>query len=302
MRNLYFIPVFLFVFACGNSTEEIGGEIKEFITDSAPEIDSTSVSPIITDSVRTEMELYFSGDMIATIETYLINYEKVQTDTALQQSYLDGIAVCEDLSEEFDKPKTDRVEELVADGTIYALYEALQYFNGKLGPLYFTCVAECTELDFCYDLKIFKEKAIATNGKADDDFAELLHFVQGDFGYAGYFNFKVWDKQYWDYGGSNTLGDGTVLKVIKRIQKFETTHQIFSEQVALIRTDVFDMLTSSHAYEYSVEEVLAEYNKIFKLNYFSGEELEAIQKKYDEIKTAPDTFQFDCEEGNCSFG
>jgi hypothetical protein len=302
MRNFYFIPVLFFVFSCGNSTEEIGGEIKEFITDSAPEIDSTGVSPIIADSVMTEMQLYFSSDMIATIESYLINYENAQTDTALQQNYLDGLKICESLSEEFDTPKTERVEQLVADGTIYALYEALQYFNGKLGPLYFTCVAECTELDFCYDLKIFKEKATLTNGKSDDDFVELLHFVQGDFGYAGYFNFKVWDKQYWDYGGSNTLGDGKVLKVIKRIQKFETTHQIFSEQVTLIRADVVDMLTSSHAYEYSVEEVLAEYNKIFKLNYFSGEELEAIQTKYNEIKTAPETFQFDCEAGNCSFG
>lgn len=302
MKKYYFLPVFLIVFSCGNSTEEIGGEIKEFITDSAPEIDSTLVSPIIADSVITEMQLYFSSDMIAAIESYLINYENAQTDTALQQNYLDGIKLCEALSEEFDSPKTDRVEELVADGTIYSLYESLLYFNGKLGPLYFTCVAECTELDFCYDLKIFKAKAISTIGKADDDFAELLHYVQGDFGYAGYFNFKVWDKQYWDYGGSNTLGDGTVLNVIKRIQKFETTHQIFSEQVALIRTDVFDMLTSPHSYEYSLEEVLAEYNKIIKLNYFSGEELEAIQKQYNEIKTAPENFQFNCEEGNCSFG
>jgi hypothetical protein len=302
MRIFYFIPVFLIAISCGNATEEIGGEMKEFITDAAPEADSSFVFTGIADSVMTEMQRYFSSELIDTIETLVINFENAQTDTALQQTYLNGLKICKDIYDEFENPQTKHSKELLAEGDIYSLHEELQSLNGKLGPLYFTCVAECTDLDICYDIKIFKAKALKTVGKADDAFAELLHFVQGDFGYAGYFDFKVWDIQYWDYGGSNKLGDGTVLDVIKRIQKFETTHQIFGEQVALIRTDVVDMLTSPHAYEYSLEEVLAEYNKIFKLNYFSGEELEAIQKQYNEIKSSPANFQFKCEEGNCTFG
>ncbi|MBK9591825.1 MAG: hypothetical protein IPO32_10065 [Crocinitomicaceae bacterium] len=302
MRIFYFIPVFLIVFSCGNSTEEIGGEMKEFMTDAAPETDSSNVFTGISDSVITQMQRYFSSELIDAIETYVVNFETSLTDTALQQNYSNGIKLCKDIYDYFSDPKTDHSKELLAGGDIYSLYEELQYFNGKLGPLHFTCVAECTDLDICYDITIFKAKAATTNGKADDAFSEILHFVQGDFGYAGYFDFKVWDIQYWDYGGSNKLGDGTVLDVIKRIQKFETTHQIFGEQVALIRADVVDMLTSPHAYEYSLEEVLAEYNKIFKLNYFSGEELEAIQKQYNEIKSTPENFQFNCEEGNCTFG
>lgn len=303
MTKLYFIPLLLIIFSCGNSTEEVGGEMKEFITDSAPATDSISVAPTIADSVKTKMENYFSAEMTEQIENFLADFYAADSDTALEQSYLQAMVLINELPNHFETNQTAHVQEILgASGyDIYPLYEELQYFNGKLGPLVFTCVAECTMLDFCLDVKVLHEKALTTNGKADDDFTDLLLFIYEDHGYAGYLDFCVWDIQYTDYSGSNRLGDGVVLDAVKRLQKYYQTHTLFKDQMDLVHENVYHQFANGHLYEYSLEEVLAEYNKVFKINYYSGKELEEIQKQYQDLKSNSANYQFNCSEGNCTF-
>ncbi|MBI3136077.1 MAG: hypothetical protein HYZ14_15475 [Bacteroidetes bacterium] len=295
----------LLVLSCTSGEDQTGGEQKEYFTDDAAISDSTDIHAVfLTDTLKDSLALYFSSDLITEIETYLTHFNVADTDTAFEKSYQEGIALLASFDDAFKNPQTAHVKKQLPEGEwdIFPIYQELQQFNGKLGPLYFGCAAECTMLDFFYDLTILHEKSKRTIGKSDDAFMHLLMAVEGDYGYAGFLDFKVWDIQYWDYGGSHRLGDGIMLNVVNLLIDYKKKYTLFADVIALIHADVFETLAAPHAYEFSVEEVLAEYTKIFKLNYFEGEELKAIRAQYDHIKAHSEEYQFNCEEGNCTFG
>jgi len=302
--NIGIFVLLLSLFSCQSGTSEEGGSQKEFITDSAPEADSLADPIMISDSTRIVLEKYFSEAIIIETQNYLREYHLASTDTAIEKVYNSGIALVENYADAFKNPQTEYLKNITTDEAweIFPVYEDLNKLNGKVGPIYFTCVAECSMLDFCFDLNLLFEKAKTTKGNADDDLFDILAFVEMRYGYAGYNHFKVWTKQYWDYGGANLLGNGKMLDVARRVQKFEQTHTLFNAQIALVREDIVEELSWGHSYQFSVEEVLAEYNKIFKLNFFNEEELKGIRAHYDKLKSEPGEFQFDCENGNCKFG
>lgn len=292
-------------FACSENQNVIEGEQKEFVSDEAQIVDSTSHTAVfISDSLKQELADFFSADLILEIENYLTDFNLANTDTLLEKSYYQGIGLFEKIENELLTPETPYLQTLIENNEfdVFELQRELTTFNGLLGPVMFGCQAECTEFEMSYDLIYMMEKSKLTIGNSDDDFFSLLHFVEGDLGYAGQFDFKVWDKQYWDYGGSHRLGDDTCLEVVKKLIDFKKKHKLFSDLIEVIHSNLFESLSGGHSYEYSVEEVLAEYNKIFKLNYFQGDERSALQRQFDEIKQNPENFQFDCEMGNCSFG
>ncbi len=297
---------FIFIlFSCGENQNVIEGEQKEFVADEAQVVDSTSHTAVfVSDSLKNELADYFSPELIIEIENYLTGFNLADTDTLLEKSYHLGISLFEKIENELLVPETDYLLELIEKNEfdVFSVQKDLTAFNGLLGPVMFGCQAECTEFEMSYDLIYLVEKSKLTKGNSDDDFFSLLYFVEGDLGYAGQFDFKVWDKQYWDYGGSHRLGDDTCLEVVKKLMDYKKKHFLFSDLIAVIHDNLFDSLSGGHSYEYSVEEVLAEYNRIFKLNYFLDDERNALQNQFDEIKQHPEKFQFNCEDGNCSFG
>jgi len=299
------LSILCIAISCGENQNTVDGEQKEFVADEGQVMDSTSHSAVfISDSLKDELADFFSPELIIEIENYLTDFNLADTDTLLEKSYHLGISLFEKIENELSKPQTEYLLDLIEKNEfeVFTIQDELSAFNGLLGPVTFGCQAECTEFEMSYDLVYLSEKSKLTKGNSDDDFFSLLYFVEGDLGYAGQLDFKVWDKQYWDYGGSQRLGDDTCLEVVKKLIDFRKNHQLFSDLTLLIHTSLFETLSSGHSYEYSIEEVLAEYNKIFKMKYFEGKELESIQNQYNEIKQQPENFQFNCEDGNCSFG
>jgi len=294
--------------ACQSGTTEHGGTQKEFITDAPPEVLDSTVAPlpvvVLADSTKTELKKYFSTDLIQKLENYFAEYNAANSDTVFQKIYDSGVDLCKTLALSFQDPQTNYLKDLMSqdDYELYYLHSEMERLNGRLGPIYITCVAECSEMDFCFDLKSLKEKSISTNGKADDDFVDILLFVEGDYGYAGYFDFKVWTKQKWDYGGSNLLGRGIMLDVVRRTKIFKETHTLFSAQIQIVHQDFFEELTTAHSFEYTKEEVLAEIDKIINLKYFEADALKIILKHYELIEAGGDSFQFNCATGECSYG
>jgi len=308
MKLNYFsiIWVIILIVSCQSGTTLDGGTQKEFITDAPPVLVDSIALPVIViaDSTKTELKKYFSTDLIQEIENYFVEYNAANSDTAFQNIYDSGVDLCKTLALSFQDPQTHYLKDLMSQDEyeLYYLHGEMELLNGQLGPIYITCVAECSEMDFCFDLNSLSEKAISTNGKADDDFVEILLFVEGDYGYARYFDFKVWTKQYVDYAGSNLLGKGIMLEVVKRTKLFKEKHELFSKQIQMVHEDFFEELTTAHGFEYSKEEVLAEIDKIINLKYFDSDDLKVILKQYELIEAGGEYFQFNCSTGECSFG
>jgi len=310
MRFRIFVFAFGFfsLISCQTGTTDDGGTQKEFITDAPPEVIDSTLAPapmlLLVDSTKTELQKYFNADLIQRIENYFTEYNAVNSDTAFQKNYDTGVDLCKAMTLYFQDPQTNYVKDLMSEDEyeLYYLHSEMKELNGQLGPIYVTCVAECSEMDFCFDLNFLNKKAKLTNGNADDDFMDILLYVEGDFGYAGYFDFKVWTKQYWDYGGSNLLGRGVMFDAVRRTKTFKNTHSLFSEQIQIVHQDFLEELTTAHSFEYTKEEVLAEIDKIINLKYFDSDALKVILKHYELIDAGGEYFQFNCSSGECSFG
>lgn len=247
---------------------------------------------------------FFTDSTAAFVSDFVSSIKTIETDEDFQHLYHEGKVVLNLLQQECDYPQTSYHKSLYKSESdpIYAALDQLDDFNGKVGPIYFSCTAECTEFDLVFDLKYLFEVATRTKGKADDAFMQLLIAVDGDQGYAGHFDFKAWDVQYWDYGGSNVLGDGTITRILKQLMKYKKGFRLFHEEIEMIHTEIAEMLASRHSYEYSLDEVLKEYEIILRLNYFNNQELDAIQRQFEHLKTNTSEYQFNCKQGGCSFG
>lgn len=301
-QKISFVASAAIMFACTSGETGPTGEQKEFLTESEPLADSVIADMPLSDSIKTELGRFFSPESVQGIADVLNGFSFCDTDTAFQEVYAEAMTLILVLNAEFENPPSDESKRLLEDGNQFALYEKLKTFNGVITPLVVGCVAECTLVDFSLDLKWLALLAKETRGMADDEFMELLLLVEGDYGYAGRTDFKVWDVPYWDYGGANRLGDGIVLEVVKMLQRIHVPDQLFADALSEVHDDVFQMLSSDHAYEFSHEEVLAEYTKILRLNYFTGDELDAILRQVDMLRSAPDKYQFNCSTGDCVFG
>jgi hypothetical protein len=298
---LFFTP---FLGACANQNEQVGGEQKEFITDAAPGTDSLAAGTFSIE-LKADLSDYFSQQVIDELDRFVTSYNSMKTDADFEKMYHDGKNVMTAVYADLDDPKTDYLLKLSGRQEYWSsieILEELQEFNGKLGPLEISCVAECTELDLVFDLTDMREKSKATAGEGDDDFINLVISIEGDYGFAGYYGFKSWYNQTWDYGGSSLIGNDTLLQCIERYMEYEAAYDLFEPELALIYTDFANALQNNNTFNYSQEIILKEYDAILKLNFFKPEDTEKIKEHYKAIKAGGDPFQFECETGECTYG
>lgn len=301
-----FILVALFS-RCGSGSESEIGTQKEFTTESAPEEDTLVIPAVgITAEIRLELEKYFSTDLCVKIENYVSDFDTLSSDAAFQNNYREGRNISDEMTEQLNKPVTSYLKKL-AKGKEYwypvdEIFGDLEIFSDQLGPLVISCVAECTEIDMTYDLLKMQRKAQETLGNADDDFMKLLVSIDGEFGYAGCVGFKSWFNQTWDLGGSSLLGDGQLLSIIKATIQYKKNHKLFNEELKLLKSDYLDALSWGSSYQFTPEKILVEFEAILALDYFTNEELVEINELYERIKNRDTSFQFDCENQDCSYG
>ncbi|MBK7130904.1 MAG: hypothetical protein IPH66_16300 [Crocinitomicaceae bacterium] len=305
--KIYILPLFLclMIFSCAGNDQAITGEQKEFSTESEPMQDSLLPSaPLISDSLHQELQKYFDDETLTEIESFIEEFDTVKTDTAFKAVYDKGLVLFHKMYDAVTEPQTNYLKEAMTDDGIgfYTVIEDLNKMNGLLAPLYFSCVAECSDYDFSFDLLALQNKSLETSGKQDDDFMELLLMIEDRaYGYVGYGDFKAWHIQYTDISGSTRLGDGILLNIITKMQEIKPRIPLFKKEFQRMHEEVLDVLNSIHIYEFSPEEVQAEYTKILRLNYFTGDEKASIEKCRDELKANQDSYQFNCKDGGCSY-
>lgn len=304
--NKYYFTLFSFlIFSCLNSAEETSGEIKEFITDAPPTEDSLSESGI-TQGLKDSLANYFTQVLVDRIDKYISAYNTLSTTEEFEKNYHEGMAIFLEMEIQLNDPKTEYMiakSKEEEDWYPVDILSEIEDFNGRLGPIEFSCAAECTALDFLFDLTVLREKAKGTEGDGDDHFMNLVISMEGDYGYAAYPGFKSWFNQTWDLGGSSDIGNETLLGCIQSCQKFEKNYpDLFKNEIAEIHINFVDALVYGYIYSYDQETILGEYDKILKLNFFTSNEKKQIKTHYEEIKTGAEPFQFMCETGDCTYG
>lgn len=303
MKKFYYLVLSILLLSCGAS-EKSEGQIKEYITDSEPLQDSSVADK--DSSLRADLSNYFSLEIVNTLVERKNNFDTLKTDKELEELYAQFRKLLDEMYEDIYTLPTAYLKEKAGDNEYWSpveILDELQQFNGKLGPIEFSCAAECTDLSFYFDLEKWTEKAIQTSGDADNNFFNLLIAVEGSYGYAGYPGFKEWETQTWDLGGNSNIGNDTLLHCIQQYQSFEKKHaDFFNSELTLIKNDFLNSLQYGYIYSFSQEKVLKEYDAILKLNFFNEKETEAIKKHYNEIQEGAEPFQFNCETGDCSYG
>lgn len=305
MSKYYFTLLSFLIFACSNSAEETGGEIKEFITDAPPTEDSITVTGI-SQGMKDSLVNYFTPSLIERIDKYVSAYNLMTTTEEFEKNYHEGMGILREMDSELNGLKTEYMVAKSKESEDWYPIEILpeiEVFNGRLGPIQFSCVAECLALDFLFDLTVLDEKAKQTNGQGDDHFMALVISMEGQYGYAAYPGFKSWFTQTWDLGGDSNIGNEVLLDCILTCQKFEKNFpDLFKEEIAAIHQNFVDALIYGYNYSFDQETVLGEYDQILKLNFFTSAEKKQIKKHYEEIKTGGEPFQFMCETGDCTYG
>jgi len=308
-RNLVSVIIVIFTLAsCGGNNDQLG-EQKEFINTESDNEDNQNEGE--TDYVSfdyetsRELEKYFAKDVLTKLDNSVSSFNDISTDTDFENYYNDAKKLFSDLYDALSKPATKFLIDLASKNEYWdpvdIIYD-LQEFNGKIGPIQISCAAECSDIDFYFDLQILRKKAKESSGKADDDFMDLLISIEGDFGYAGYPGLKMWDFQTWDYGGASLIGNQLLFQTIEKKQKFEKKHKLFKAQMALFHADFLHSLSYSYIYQFNKEKVLKEFDQIINLNYFKGGELEDVIKLREMIENEEEGIQLGCENGNCEFG
>jgi hypothetical protein len=293
--------------AC-QSGDAVTGEQKEFLTDSPP-ADSTAqvlVYSSFTEDETLMLEKYFEPALLAKLDQYVGAYDGLATAQDFEKNYRDGKALFQELYDALVTPKTNYLKELAAEEEYWmpvTILEELEQMNGLIGPIQISCAAECTDLDFLFDLEELKQKTLSTTGNADDDFIDLVMFIEdGQYGYAGYPGFKVWYVQTWDYGGYTMLGNGVFSDAVKRTEQFENKHDLFADELKAIHEDFVNSLTWDGTFGLSKEQVLEEFATLLKKDFFTKEEKTLLKESFEKIKTETEGYQFGCETGDCTFG
>lgn len=301
--------------ACSSGEQEQGQQLEYNTTEIEPEIesDSTELSVEVennflafSDRAAKEFPKYFCSELMYELDDYLHEYNNLSTDIEFQSNYEKGIELFSKMYDAFDSPKTEYLLKLKDESEWWSPVDAvlsdLENLEGELGPIVFSCVAECTEMDFIYNQKQLEEKAKTTNGQSDDDFIALSIFNDGDYGCYSCWSWKSWFYPTWDLGGSSLLGEGIMLESIRMYMDFIDKYDNFEIEMKTIKDNYVDELGWTHSYMYSQEKVLAEYEEIFNLNLFSGEDLQKIMDTKTKIEAEDSEIQFDCETGDCSYG
>jgi len=188
MKNvLLFIGVFLFV-SCSEEEKSPTTDTKKEVVelDTISHKDTLSVElPIAEDSVSVtdnysflvQSPMFFLPEEVLVLQQYfsdssIVVYDSCQalladalTDLEFGKAYLKLLEIRNSLTSQIyngDFPE-DREEGYYPD---YILNDFAPIDEAALG-MQSTCVAECTEFDFTFDLSELKPLALATNGSCD---------------------------------------------------------------------------------------------------------------------------------------
>jgi outer membrane murein-binding lipoprotein Lpp len=256
-----------------------------------PEIDS------ITPEQIKELSKYFKFFTVNEFVSAMSLLRGSKTDKEFEFAFLSFQAIFSKMEDELLTKDDDPVfwiNELTIFNNIFAIVPS--------------CVAECTEFKFFWNIKKLENAALKTLGDFDDKYFKLKYDSECDINNqiarfsVGWLNIF---QRTWDYGGHVTVGDNLAYELLKYSWEYQKESDLFKPFIEEMRGKIIRNLEHT-IYYYSNQEVLSELNKIYNSTYISITEKAVIKKLIDRnrssnTKLSP-KLQFDCETKQCDYG
>lgn len=171
-----------------------------------------------------------------------------------------------------------------------------------------SCVAECTEFKFFWNIKRLENAALKTSGNFDEQYFKIKYdsecSSENEMALLSVQWLNIFQRT-WDYGGYVTVGDNLAFELLKSSWEYQKESELFKPFIEELRENIIRNLGHTIYYN-SRQEVLSELNKIYNSTYISITEKAAIKKLIDRnsssnTKLSP-KLQFDCETKECDYG
>jgi len=325
---IFFIGIALFV-SCSEEEKSTKVEANKGVIerDTISHQDTLAVElPTLEDTVITEVDysilvqspMFFLPEEVVVLQQYftdssIIVYDSCQalladakTDLEFGNAYLKLLAIRSNLSNQIYSGNYPEEK----DGGYYPDYiiNDLKPIDEAVFGMQFTCVAECTDFDFTFDLTELKPLVLNTSGDMDDILFQLFDLADGDYGGTadGWHN---WFERTWDYGGGSLFGSGMHLEILEKIHELKSKTNMYDELINKYQS--YLLMDIQHGiYMRTQAETTVELKNILHLEYLTSEEKAPLQlllgnweKGDGSCKNCVDgTYQFGCATGDCNWG
>lgn len=248
-----------------------------------------------SDAEQAILRKTISQELINELSDAIYVIEDATTDQEMEQALTESTQVLE------------KVESMVvasgAEGN--PIVEEWQFVDKASKVYVSSCVAECTEFRFEYNINYLAELAKKTRGEFDDSYFSLLELAEGETGgrEGGWFNFF---ERTWDYGGGSLLGEGICYDFLNQSWQHWQASDLFVASINNIRSACLSDM-SHPIYMASQKAVLDELTKIQNAGILTDKEaktVELIKTQVTAGATTNATIQFDCDDPakNCDWG
>lgn len=198
------------------------------------------------------LQTFFGKGITLKLNRYKNDYESLKTSSDFAQNFKEGIDLRDTL--------TTILENRINVGETNEMPDLFWIENAI--PGYVTqLVAEGTIYYLFQDFRQFQQKAMGTEGVEDDEFVDLNLLVYAADSVEHFF--PSWFIQTWDYGGCSLLGKGEHLKVLRKIDRVFMGSGLFAPEVKEIKDRLIDDITNKDIdYWETKEKILLELDSI----------------------------------------
>ena len=235
--------------------------------------------------LRKRLQTFFGAALASQIQQYREAYNTVDNSETFAKVYQTGQALRDTLNY--------ILEEGIIVGDNYDELPDLFWIDETLPGYVPQLVAEGTIYYLFQDFKDFGKKTRQTAGTEDDQYIELNYLVHSHDS-VEYF-FPAWFIQTWDYGGHSLLGKGKHLAILQAMEKTVKRSPMFETEIFKIRDQLLDDILLSGDPEYSgngfwepQEKILEELDKIIAADFsiITKDQKTALQTRRQIIQDA----------------
>jgi hypothetical protein len=287
--------------SCDNTTPATEDTTNTSTSDTIKETPPPATTPatdrgnFFSAEEQTTLRKRIDQSLINKLSDAIYSLNDALTDQQMEAAFLQSTTTLTEIEEAIFKLNIDGSE----------MANEWNFLDSVTTVYYASCVAECTEFRFEYNIKQLQELATNTTGNADDSFFALALMAEGEIGgrEGAWYNFFA---RTWDYGGGSLLGDSLCYQFLNQSWKHLQTSNLFKPSVEMIRKAcIRDMGHPIYMSESTA--ILKEINQILTADILAAAEIAQIQKIKTAItagKIEKTIIQFGCKDPNknCDWG
>jgi len=250
-------------------------------------------------SIDVKLKMMFTPNQIAFFEKVKKYYAEIKTPEQMEMFYtrtLDTVMVIIERQKQALTPSDYSAD---VENELYWTWfqEYMPYIQIAL------YCSECS-VGPVKDIAPLLKKAQETESDIDDKFFDALadifpHETNDEILVAAGNNFATYVMDGCDFCSYSTLGEGIMLKSLKKIQQLQSETNLFKSQLEYMFSMMLPTSTDNH-YGVPKAKVINELEQIIKSIQLSEDNMQSVQKVLKDIKTKKD-IQFNCKEDQCEY-